>query len=157
MVKRVLILGSTGSIGEQALEVIASSSELIVCGLSADHSWERLVEQARSTSAGAVALADPEAAARAAAELDGARVLAGEQGVIGLIEAAKPDLVLNAIVGTAGLGPTIATLSAGIDLALANKESLVVGGNLVTTLAEATEAEIIPVDSEHSALYQLLA
>src|SRR3954453_8479955 len=127
MVKRVLILGSTGSIGEQALEVISSSSELVVCGLSADRSWERLVEQARSTSPGAVALADSEAAARAAAELDGARVLAGEQGVIELIDVTKPDLVLNAIVGTAGLGPTIATLSVGIDLALANKESLVVG------------------------------
>src|ERR687892_90177 len=93
MVKRVLVLGSTGSIGEQALEVIAGSE----------------------------------------------------------------DLVANAIVGTAGLGPTIATLSAGIDLALANKESLVVGGELVTTLAEATEARIIPVDSEHSALFQLVA
>ena len=65
--------------------------------------------------------------------------------------------MLNAIVGTAGLGPTIATLAAGIDLALANKESLVVGGDLVTALAEATEAEIIPVDSEHSALHQLIA
>ena len=156
MVKRVLILGSTGSIGEQALEVISSSGELVACGLSADRNWERLVEQARSTSAGAVALADPEAASRTAAELDGARVLAGEHGVIELIEATRPDLVVNAIVGTAGLGPTIATLSAGIDLALANKESLVVGGDLVTTLAEATGAEIIPVDSEHSALYQLL-
>jgi 1-deoxy-D-xylulose-5-phosphate reductoisomerase len=136
--------------------VISSSGELVVCGLSADRNWVRLVEQARSTSTGAVALADPEAASRTATELDGARVLTGEHGVIELIEATRPDLVLNAIVGTAGLGPTIATLSAGVDLALANKESLVVGGDLVTTLAEATGAEIIPVDSEHSALYQLL-
>ena len=67
------------------------------------------------------------------------------------------DLVLNALVGSAGLGPTVATLGEGIDLALANKESLVVGGELVTALAEATGAQIIPVDSEHAALHQLLA
>ncbi len=156
MVRRVLILGSTGSIGEQALEVIAGSNQLAVCGLSADSGWERIAEQARQASVAAVALADPEAAERAASELDGIRVLAGDRGVRELIEATRPDLVLNAIVGIAGLGPTIATLSAGVDLALANKESLVVGGELVTTLAEATGAEIAPVDSEHSALYQLL-
>jgi 1-deoxy-D-xylulose-5-phosphate reductoisomerase len=156
MVKRVLILGSTGSIGEQALEVISGSNRLAVCGLSADRNFERLVEQASSTSVPAIALADPEAAGRADAALDGVRVLAGDRGVRELIEATRPDLVLNAIVGTAGLGPTIATLTAGVDLALANKESLVVGGDLVTTLAEATGAEIVPVDSEHSALYQLL-
>jgi 1-deoxy-D-xylulose-5-phosphate reductoisomerase len=156
MVKRVLVLGSTGSIGEQALEVIAGSNQLAVCGLSADANVERLAEQARATGAAAVALADPEAAERAAAELDDILVMAGERGVRELIEATRPDLVLNAIVGIAGLGPTIAALSAGIDLALANKESLVVGGELVTTLAEATGATIIPVDSEHSALYQLL-
>jgi 1-deoxy-D-xylulose-5-phosphate reductoisomerase len=73
-----------------------------------------------------------------------------------LIERTAPDLVLNAIVGVAGLGPTIAALSEGIDVALANKESLVVGGELVTALAEAAEARIIPVDSEHSAIFQLL-
>jgi 1-deoxy-D-xylulose-5-phosphate reductoisomerase len=157
VVKRVLILGSTGSIGEQALEVIAGSEELVVCGLSAGARWERLCEQARITRAGSIALADPAAAERAGAELEGVRVLAGEEGVRGLIAATAPDLVLNAIVGTAGLGPTIAALSAGIDVALANKESLVTGGDLVTTLAEATGAAILPVDSEHSALFQLLA
>jgi 1-deoxy-D-xylulose-5-phosphate reductoisomerase len=157
MVKRVLVLGSTGSIGEQALQVIAGSEELVVCGLSAASNADRLAEQARATSVGAVALAEPEAAARAESELDGIRVLSGPDGVRELIAATQPDLVLNAIVGTAGLGPTIAALSAGIDLALANKESLVVGGELVMTLAEATEARILPVDSEHSALFQLVA
>ena len=73
-----------------------------------------------------------------------------------LIVGSEPDLVLNAIVGTAGLGPTIVTLTEGIDLALANKESLVVGGELVIALAEAREAQILPVDSEHSALFQLI-
>jgi 1-deoxy-D-xylulose-5-phosphate reductoisomerase len=155
--KRVLILGSTGSIGEQALEVIDRSPELRLVGLSAASNWERLAAQARAAGVGVVALSEPEAADRAQAELDGVRVLAGEAGVRELVAASEPELVLNAIVGTAGLGPTIATLSAGVDLALANKESLVAGGELVTMLAEATESRILPVDSEHSALFQLLA
>ena len=154
--KRVLILGSTGSIGEQALDVVAGSDELEVVGLSAATNWERLVAQAREHGVPAAALSEPQAAERAAAELDGTRVLAGPEGVRELVLAAEPDLVLNAIVGIAGLGPTIVVLTEGIDLALANKESLVVGGELVTALAEATETMILPVDSEHSALFQLL-
>ena len=82
------------------------------------------------------------------------RVLAGEEGIRELIAVTEPDMVLNAIVGTAGLGPTIVALTAGIDLALANKESPV--GAASRTLAEATQARILPVDSEHSALSQLL-
>ena len=84
-------------------------------------------------------------------------MLAGPDGLVRLITECECDLVLNAIVGSAGLVPTVATLGEGIDLALANKESLVVGGELVRQLAEATGAAIIPVDSEHSALHQLLA
>jgi 1-deoxy-D-xylulose-5-phosphate reductoisomerase len=156
MARRVLILGSTGSIGEQALDVLARSEELEVVGLSAARNAERLVAQAREADVGAVALSDPEAAATAAGELAGVRVLAGEEGIRELIAVTEPDLVLNAIVGTAGLAPTIVALTAGIDLALANKESLVVAGELVTALAEATQARILPVDSEHSALFQLL-
>jgi 1-deoxy-D-xylulose-5-phosphate reductoisomerase len=154
-VKRVLILGSTGSIGTQALEVIGASDGLQVAGLSADSSWERVLAQARDHGVPAVALADPESAERAAAAWGG-QVLAGEDGVRDLIVSSKPDLVLNAVVGAAGLGPTIVALTEGIDLALANKESLVIGGELVMALAEATDARIIPVDSEHSALYQLI-
>jgi 1-deoxy-D-xylulose-5-phosphate reductoisomerase len=154
-VKRVLILGSTGSIGTQALEVIAASDELSVTGLSAGSSWEQVLEQARRHGAPAVGLADPEAAERARRAWDG-QVLPGEEGIRTLIDTSAADLVLNAIVGAAGLGPTIVALTEGIDLALANKESLVVGGELVTALAEATDARIIPVDSEHSALYQLI-
>jgi 1-deoxy-D-xylulose-5-phosphate reductoisomerase len=154
-VKRVLILGSTGSIGTQALEVIAASEELGVAGLSAGSSWEQVLGQAQRHGAPAVALADPDAAERARGAWDG-QVLPGEEGIRTLIDKSGADLVLNAIVGAAGLGPTIVTLTEGIDLALANKESLVVGGELVTALAEATDARIIPVDSEHSALYQLI-
>jgi 1-deoxy-D-xylulose-5-phosphate reductoisomerase len=155
--KQVLILGSTGSIGEQALDVIAGSEELALCGVSAGRRWERLCEQAREHGVADVALADPTAAERASAELGAqARVLSGDAGVRDLIAACEPDLVLNAIVGSAGLGPSVVALTAGTDVALANKESLVVGGELVTALAEATGARLLPVDSEHSALFQLV-
>jgi 1-deoxy-D-xylulose-5-phosphate reductoisomerase len=153
--KRVLILGSTGSIGVQALEVIDAAPELEVVGLSAQSSWEPLLEQARAHRVQRVAIADEAAAERAQARFDG-RVLAGAQGLIELIVESGADLVLNSIVGSAGLGPTIVTLAEGIDLALANKESLVVGGELVTVLAEGTGARILPVDSEHAALHQLI-
>ena len=154
-VKRVLILGSTGSIGTQALEVIGASDDLQVVGLSADSSWERVLAQAREHGVPVVALADEESAERAGSAWGG-RVLAGETGIRELIAESKPDLVLNAVVGAAGLGPTIVALTEGIDLALANKESLVIGGELVMALAEATGARLLPVDSEHSALYQLI-
>ena len=155
--KRVLILGSTGSIGEQALDVAASSDEIEVCGVSAAERWERLCEQALEHRVAWAALSDPAAAERAASELGGrTKVLSGEAGIRELIGACEPDLVLNAIVGSAGLGPTIVALSEGPDVALANKESLVVGGDLVTALAEASGALLVPVDSEHSALFQLL-
>jgi 1-deoxy-D-xylulose-5-phosphate reductoisomerase len=154
-VKRVLILGSTGSIGTQAIDVIAASEDLQIVGLSADSSWERVLAQAKQQGAPVVALADAEAARRAA-DAWGGQVLSGEEGIRELIVSGKPDLVLNAVVGAAGLGPTIVTLTEGIDLALANKESLVIGGELVTALAEATGARIVPVDSEHSALHQLI-
>src|SRR6201999_4663358 len=104
-----------------------------------------------------IALADADAAARAAEVWTDGHVLGGAEGVVRLVTESGADLVLTALVGSAGLGPTVATLAEGIDLALANKESRVVGGELVTQLAEATGAAIIPVDSEHSALHQLLA
>jgi 1-deoxy-D-xylulose-5-phosphate reductoisomerase len=153
-VRRILIVGSTGSIGTQALDVVEQSSELEVAGLAAGSSWERLLEQAGRFGVERLALADPDAAARAG---EHAEVLGGPEGLVELIVETDCDLVLNALVGSAGLGPTVAALGEGIDLALANKESLVVGGELVTALAEATGAQLIPVDSEHSALYQLVA
>ena len=157
MPRRIAILGSTGSIGVQALDVISRSPELTVVALSASSSWKPLLEQARRHSVRKVAVADPDAAARASETWTAGDVLAGPDGVVRLITECECDLVLNAIVGSAGLLPTVATLGEGIDLALANKESLVVGGELVTALAQATGAAIIPVDSEHSALHQLLA
>ncbi len=155
--KRLLILGSTGSIGTQALEVCEHSADLELVGLSAERSWEALVEQARAHGVGRIALADEHAAARASEAWTDGEVLAGAEGLVRLVVESGADLVLNALVGSAGLGPTVATLGEGIDLALANKESLVVGGELVSALAEATGAQIVPVDSEHTALHQLIS
>jgi 1-deoxy-D-xylulose-5-phosphate reductoisomerase len=154
--RKLVILGTTGSIGEQALEVVAASEELSVVGLAAGRRWERLVEQARDHGVPAIALADQEAATAARGAWNG-RVLDGEEGIRELVATSDADLVLNGVVGSAGLGPTVVALSEGIELALANKESLVVGGELVTALAEATDTRIIPVDSEHSALFQLVS
>jgi 1-deoxy-D-xylulose-5-phosphate reductoisomerase len=153
--RKLVILGSTGSIGTQALDVVSRSDELSVVGLSASRDAETLLDQAREHGVPAVALADRDAARKAGDSWKGT-VLASDEGIRELVRASGADLVLNGILGSAGLGPTIVALTEGIDVALANKESLVVGGELVTALSEATEARLIPVDSEHSALYQLI-
>lgn len=111
--------------------------------------------QARALGSPPVAIASPDAAGVAASHYDGA-LLSGPEAVVELIGTTAPDVVLNAIVGAKGLGPSIHTLALGLDLALANKESLVIAGELLTDLAKGTGARIIPVDSEHSALEQLL-
>jgi 1-deoxy-D-xylulose-5-phosphate reductoisomerase len=157
MPKRLLILGSTGSIGTQALDIVSRSQDLEVVGLSAERSWEALLEQAQTHGVSRIALVDQGAAARAAEAWVKGEVLSGPDGLVRLVVESGAELVLNALVGSAGLGPTVSALGEGIDLALANKESLVVGGELVMALAEATGARLIPVDSEHSALYQLIA
>jgi 1-deoxy-D-xylulose-5-phosphate reductoisomerase len=155
---RLLVLGSTGSIGTQALDVVARAPGAFdVVGLSAGRQAEPLLEQARALGVRRVALTDADAAARAQEAGVDVEVLAGPEGLVRLVAESGADLVLNAIVGSAGLGPTIVALTEGIDVALANKESLVVGGELVNALAEATGARLIPVDSEHSALHQLIA
>jgi len=155
--KRLLILGSTGSIGTQALDVVARAPESFeLVGLSAERSHEVLIAQARAHRVDRIALNDRDAAARAAEAWTDGEVLAGPEGLVRLVAESGADLVLNAIVGSAGLGPTIVALTEGVDVALANKESLVVGGELVMALCEATGAQLIPVDSEHSALHQLI-
>ncbi|GAA5056440.1 1-deoxy-D-xylulose-5-phosphate reductoisomerase [Nocardia callitridis] len=147
---RVLLLGSTGSIGTQALEVIAANPERFeVVGLAArGGNTELLAAQIAATGTRNVAVADP-AAARA---LD--VPLGGAGAVTELVRRTEADVVLNALVGSLGLEPTLATLESGTTLALANKESLVAGGSLVTRAA--APGQIVPVDSEHSALAQCL-
>ena len=154
-VKSVAVLGATGSIGVQALEIVRDHPELSACALAAHSNAEALVASATAHGVDRIALVDPAAAARARTIFDGT-VLEGEAGVVELVRDAGADTVLNAIVGAAGLAATLATFEAGADLALANKESLVAGGPLVTAAAERANRAILPVDSEHSALWQCL-
>jgi 1-deoxy-D-xylulose-5-phosphate reductoisomerase len=151
----VVILGSTGSVGTQAVEVIRPRPEQFdVVGLSAGgSSVELLVQQARELRPGVVAVSDPAAAEQVRAALPGVEVWDGADASARLA-AIEADVVLNAITGAAGLEPTLATLKAGTTLALANKESLVIGGRLVTE--SAAPGQIVAVDSEHSAFAQAL-
>jgi len=142
----------------QALQVIANSPDLTVVGLSCGSRVGLLMEQATSLGVTDVAVADTTAADGLSTALyPELRVRAGADAAARLVRDVDADLVLNAIVGFAGLEATVATLEAGVPLALANKESLVSGGRFVTDLAGRSGAPIIPVDSEHSALFQLLA
>jgi len=158
--QNVVILGSTGSIGRSALSVIAhdDGARLRAYGLGAHSSVDRLIEQARTFRPRYVALADPAAAARVDGQLrgTGAELLAGPAGIEALARSPEADVVLSAIVGAAGLRGTWAALEAGKAVALANKETLVVAGPLVTELARRTGAALLPVDSEHSAIFQAL-
>jgi 1-deoxy-D-xylulose-5-phosphate reductoisomerase len=161
-VSRVLLLGSTGSIGTQALEVIAANPDRFrVVGLAAGGAdIDAVAAQVRATGAPVVAIADSGAAARLREQLSGmnlrggVEVLDGPGAATQLVEITPADVVLNALVGSLGLRPTLAALATGARLALANKESLVAGGPLVT--AAAKPGQIVPVDSEHSALAQCL-
>lgn len=154
---RVLILGSTGSIGTQALEVIADNPDrFAVVGLGAGGgNTDLLIAQARAAGLGsdAVGVANPDAADTVGAALGGT-VLSGPDAMTDLVHACPADVVLNAVVGSLGLAPSIAILRSGARLALANKESLVAGGSLV--LDAAAPGQIVPVDSEHSAIAQCL-
>ncbi|MHB8966854.1 MAG: 1-deoxy-D-xylulose-5-phosphate reductoisomerase [Thermoleophilia bacterium] len=154
--KRVLILGSTGSIGVQALEVISEAEGFEVAGLAAGTNHNLLVEQAEAFGVKDLAIFDESAATKVTSRLGAARVLAGPGSIRGLVEESDCDLVLNAVVGAAGLEATVATIEKGVDLALANKESLVVGGDLVMGMARDRGVNILPVDSEHSAIFQCL-
>lgn len=158
MHKRVVILGSTGSIGRAALEVAARRPERFrVVGLAARSNWAVLAEQAERFDVAAAAIADAshyEALRRAAR--NGTRMLAGAEGLAQLVAETDADLVLAAIVGAAGLPATLAAVERGIDVALANKEALVVAGTILVPLARQRGAALIPVDSEHSAIFQAL-
>jgi 1-deoxy-D-xylulose-5-phosphate reductoisomerase len=156
-VKRVVILGATGSIGVQALQVVAASPDLTVVGLSCDRNVKLLMEQATSLGVDDLAIADEAAAATVPATLyPHLRIRAGASGAARLVTEVEADLVLNAIVGFAGLESTLAALEGGRRLALANKESLVCAGSLVNEAAKRRDLPILPVDSEHSALFQLV-
>ncbi len=155
----IAVLGSTGSIGRSTLEVIAASGgRQRAVGLSAHRNTALLLRQAQAVGPRIVVVADPLAAARQdwSALPEGVELLVGPEGVAQLAADTEVDIVVSAIVGSAGLRGTWAALEAGKTVALANKESLVVGGPLVTELARRKNAKILPVDSEHSALFQAL-
>jgi 1-deoxy-D-xylulose-5-phosphate reductoisomerase len=154
--RSVAVLGATGSIGTQALEIVGAHPGLRACALAAGSDHAGLVAVARAQGVERIALVDPEAAAAARRAFCG-EVLDGADGVERLVAECGADVVLNAIVGSAGLRATLATLSAGADLALANKESLVAGGELVMEAVRGSGRAMLPVDSEHSALAQCLA
>jgi 1-deoxy-D-xylulose-5-phosphate reductoisomerase len=160
MMRSLVILGSTGSVGTQALDVVRRNPDRFkVVGLSAGTNQELLVGQIREFLPPHVAIADEEAVADVREKLDGipgVEVLVGPDAAETLARDAEADMVLNALVGSAGLAPTLATLQAGKMLALANKESLVVGGDLVVDLIKGEPERLVPVDSEHAALAQCL-
>lgn len=156
----VAVLGSTGSVGRSALSVVDHDrgARLKLRSLSAHSSWKPLVEQARAFRPRYITLTDREAAASVDGELrgTGVEVLSGPDGLVTMVQDPETDRVLNAIVGAAGLQGTLAALEAGKVVALANKETLVVAGPMIMELANARGGSVLPVDSEHSAIFQAL-
>ena len=157
MQKNVAILGSTGSVGEQALDA-AEKLSMRVSAISANRNFRRVEEQARKFSVSSVAMADEDAAKELKVRLGdtNVKVYGGSEGICEMIGQEKRDVVLNSIIGEAGLLPTLAVIDSGARLALANKESLVVAGEIVTRRARERGVEILPVDSEHCAIFQCL-
>lgn len=158
--KQIAILGSTGSIGSQALDVIAAHpDEYEVYALTANNSVDKLIEQALRFKPEAVAIANEAHYAKLRDALAGQpiKVYAGPEAINQLVTAGPIDIVLASMVGFAGLCPTINAIKAGKVIALANKETMVVAGELVTSLAMQYRTPILPVDSEHSAIFQCLS
>lgn len=158
MKRRVVLLGSTGSIGISTIRVAANLPEKIeIVGLAAGSNATKLAEQARETGVRHVAIYDETKAAELSAMLPaGVEVHIGPQGLINLAELVEADIVLISIVGTAGLHPALAAIEAGKDIAIASKEILVMAGEIITSRAAAKEVLILPVDSEHNAIFQCL-
>jgi 1-deoxy-D-xylulose-5-phosphate reductoisomerase len=157
--KRIAILGSTGSIGTQALEVIAAQQDAFeVEVLSAQNNADLLIEQAQRFKPNAVVIVNEEhyRTVKEALKNEPVKVYAGESALSSVVQMDTIDLVLTALVGYSGLKPTITAIEAGKSIALANKETLVVAGELITKLAREKGVNIYPVDSEHSAIFQCM-
>ena len=156
--KKVVVLGSTGSIGESTIKVANDLSDRIeIIGIAACKSDEKLTSQLKETGAMSACLTDQESAQRASTNMpDGVRFFHGEEGLIELATLEEADIVLISIVGVAGLRPALAALEAGKDLAVASKEILVMAGQAVMETAAKNGAKVLPVDSEHNAIFQCL-
>ena len=157
MVTCVSVLGSTGSIGRQSLDIIGRMP-IKVAALTAGNNVQRMVDQCRQFTPRIAVMATQEAAAALEKEIKDlpTEVLWGEEGLIAAATVPEADCVITAVVGMLGLKPTLAAIRAGKRIGLANKETLVCAGELVMAEAKAYGAEIIPVDSEHSAIFQCL-
>ncbi len=160
--RRLIVLGSTGSIGVNTLDVVEHlnrdcAMDFQVVGLAAGNNVDRLIEQARHYRVGAVAVAESAHARTLADALPGTQVFAGHDAAEQLVQAVDADITVAAVVGSAGLPATIAAIRKGMRIGLANKETLVAAGELVTPLVRQHNVELIPVDSEHSAIFQCLA
>ena len=155
--RRVVILGSTGSIGTSALKVARDIPDRMeIVGLAAGTSVEALARQAREFNVRSVCIFDSSAADELARALPGAQVETGEEGLCRLAQLSEADMVLISIVGTAGLKPALAAIEAGKDLAIASKEILVMAGQIVMEKARRAGVQVLPVDSEHNAIFQCL-
>jgi 1-deoxy-D-xylulose-5-phosphate reductoisomerase len=161
--KRVLVLGSTGSIGASTLQVVDNlAGRLVVSALAAHRQWEQILQQVARYRPEAVALSDEDAARKLQNALErrplghSPRVFSGPEGLVELVRQVEGDIVVGAISGAAGLPANIAALETGKDLALANKEALVLSGAILTRLATKHGRRLLPVDSEHSAVFQSL-
>ncbi len=158
MASRILLLGSTGSIGKSALNCIRRlPGHFSVAGLSAGANVDLVIAQIREFNPAAAYVTGPAAAERLATLFPGLAVFSGPAGLEALVNGIEFDVVLNALVGAVGLRPTVAGLTRNKRIALANKESLVIGGDLLRPLLDAGRGSILPVDSEHSAILQCLA
>ena len=159
MVKTISILGSTGSIGVNALEVISNlKNSFKINYLSTNKNIDLLISQIKEHKPKSVAVVDELAAKRIKSALDemGIELLIGKVGLLDLSQRHDVDLVLNGLVGASGMQPTINAIRAGVNVALANKESLVMAGNIINKELESSDAKLFPVDSEHSAIWQCM-
>ena len=159
MKKKISILGSTGSIGVNALNVIRNiSNNFKIIHLTGNTNSELMIEQSREFNPDSIVMINEAAAEKVKKELvnDGVEVLSGRNNLLKIAKNKSVDLVLNALVGSSGMEPTLNALKAGVDVALSNKESLVVAGDIITAAMNSSGAKLFPVDSEHSAIWQCM-
>ncbi len=155
--RKIVVLGSTGSIGKSTLDVVRSlGGRVEVVGLSARTNLPELVRQAEEFMPEAVGIIDESLAQQLKSHLPGRKIFSGENALVDLATLADVDLVVVSVVGSAGIAPTLAAIEAGKDVALANKESLVAAGGIIVDAAASSGINLIPIDSEHSAVYQCL-
>ena len=158
MGRKIVLLGSTGSIGTQTLDVVRNNADLEIIGLAANKNVTLIEAQIREFHPHYAAMFDPAAAQKLKVKVADlpVKIFAGMEGLMELVTVPEADTVLTAVVGMIGIRPTIAAIESGKDIALANKETLVTAGHLIMPLAAAHKVKILPVDSEHSAIFQSL-